>query len=356
MIRNTSIGNNINNSGETDGASIQTESNCDENDSQMIFTRPSSPKTSTDRPSPWAIIVLGLLGFYSFAVNRYLFIQHEESILIYGERDATLRRCVDSADGLWTPQDNILKRPSSKGKKNTSNFQLLCTSNDRRISWGSYKLRCNDLKRWADVCVPNIDITVGVSIEQLHQLWLNKMPTNSSEARHASVDIRQFKNASFDATLFIKSMSKRPFPQWGKKFVDIVDEYNWEAENVPLEMHLILQTEYQGEVMYPNHTSTVIEHWYNSYPDDMLTGGYPEYVPSIQQKSSRSLRIATVWNTRRSHDPTEGGCPAHNVPGVKYECVDKVSSRLDIRHDGRLGNSWFIAIYATITLTFSFFV
>merc|ERR1712137_644926 len=109
---------------------------------------------------------------------------------------------------------------------------------------------------------------------------------------------------TFDSTIFIKSMSKRPFPQWGNKYVDIVDEYNWKAENVPLEMHLILQTKYQGEVMYPNHTSTVIEHWYNSYPDDMVNGGYPEYIPSIQQKSSRRLHIATVWNTRRSHDPT----------------------------------------------------
>ncbi len=337
MIRNTSTGNNINNCGETNGADIQTESNCEENGSTMIATRPSSPKTSTDRPSPWAIITLGLLGLYSFAVNRYLFIQHEESILIYGERGATLRRCIDSADGLWTPQDN-LKRPSIIAKKKP-NFRLLCTSNDRRISWGSYKLRCNDLKRWADVCVPNIDITVGVSIEQLHELWSNgslKRATNASDFR----PIPPGKNMTFDSTIFIKSMSKRPFPQWGNKYVDIVDEYNWKAESVPLEMHLILQTKYQGEVMYPNHTSTVIEHWYNSYPDDMVNGGYPEYIPSIQQKSSRRLLIATVWNTRRSHDPTEGGCPAHNIPGVKYECVDKVSSRSDIMNNICTGRTY----------------
>lgn len=330
MIRSNSIGNNINKHGGTDGTGIQTERNCEENDSPMIATRrPSSSKTSTDRPSPWVIILLGLLGLYSFASNRYLFIQEENSLLIYGERDATLRRCVDSADGLWTPQDNYLKHPTTQ-KNESADFQLLCTSEERRISWGSYKLRCNDLKRWADVCAPDVDITVGVSIEQFHELWSKKKKsTNTSEAQLNAMK-KVPRDISYNATIFIKSMSKKDFPQFGKKFVDIVDEYKWKAKNVPLEMHLILQTKLQGEEMYPNHTATVIEHWYNSYPDDMVNGGYPEYVPSIKQKSSRHLRIGTVWNTRRSHDPTEGGCPAHNIPGVRYDCVDKVSSRLDM--------------------------
>eukprot|EP00531_Pseudo-nitzschia_arenysensis_P002423 CAMPEP_0116120202 /NCGR_PEP_ID=MMETSP0329-20121206/3053_1 /TAXON_ID=697910 /ORGANISM="Pseudo-nitzschia arenysensis, Strain B593" /LENGTH=299 /DNA_ID=CAMNT_0003613963 /DNA_START=601 /DNA_END=1500 /DNA_ORIENTATION=- len=128
---------------------------------------------------------------------------------------------------------------------------------------------------------------------------------------------------NYDATIFIKSMSKKSFPQFGNKFVDLVDEYNWKEEKIPPEMHLILQTEWQGELMYPNHTSSVVEHWYNSYPSDMVNEGYPEFIPSINQKSPRQLHIATVWNTKRSHDPSEGGCPALSISGAKYDCVDK---------------------------------
>jgi len=75
--------------------------------------------------------------------------------------------------------------------------------------------------------------------------------------------------------------------------------------------------------MYPNHTSSAVEHWYNSYPSDMVNPGDPEYIPTTEQKSLRRLHIASIWNTRRGHDPTEGGCPKHNVPGVKYDCIDK---------------------------------
>jgi len=127
----------------------------------------------------------------------------------------------------------------------------------------------------------------------------------------------------YDATIFIKSMSRKDFPQFGNKFIDIVDEYNWKEDKIPLDMHLILQTSWQGQSMYPNHSSSVVEHWYNSYPSDMVNGGYPEFIPPIDQKSSRRLRIATIWNTKRSHDPTEGGCPTLKIRGVKYDCLDK---------------------------------
>ena len=307
------------------GSSIHTKNCNDDKNTQKIFFR---------RASSCVIFILGLLGLYSFSVSKYLFDQQELSLRRYGENDAMLKHCIDTADGLWTPQENHwIHRPNTQKKNRSVDFRILCTSVDRRILWGSYKLRCNDFKRWVDVCAPNVDITVGVSIEKLHKLWATKpserKDNNTSRVgsvishnRMSEIDV------FYNSTIFIKSMSKKEIPQFGKKFIDVVDEYSWEEERIPSNMHLILQTAWQGQSMYPNRTSSVVEHWYNSYPFDMMNSGYPEYVPSIDQKSSKRLHIATIWNTRRSHDPTEGGCPALHIPGVKYDCIDKVNFAL----------------------------
>lgn len=324
MIGSNRTGNNVKIGIGTDGISIQTNSYDKVN---------RSLKVGTSRPSSFGLVILGLLGLYSLAASRYLFIQQERSLIHYGENDATLRRCIDSADGLWTPQENYL-HPSNMHKKNVSiDYRIMCTSVERRISWGSYKLRCNDLKRWADVCVPNVDITIGISIEQLHRRWSNKANETKSITTFrvgSTTTSTSNEDVFYNATIFIKSMSRKNFTQFGKKFIDMVDEYKWKEEKIPPDMHLILQTSWQGQSMYPNLTSSVVEHWYNSYPSDMANGGYPDYVPSIDQKSSRRLHIATVWNTKRSHDPTEGGCPTISVSGVKYDCIDKVSVWLGI--------------------------
>jgi len=313
MIESYTRGTNANIGSGTDGITIHSDIR---NDAYH------SLKIGNSRISSYAIFILGLLGLYSFSANLYLFAQQELSLLYYGENDATLRRCVDSADGLWTPQENYLHRSNMHKKNESVDFRILCTSDKKRMAWGSYKLRCIDLKRWVDVCVPNVDITVGVSIEQLHERWSNEK--NTSQVGSILSPNRTSDNDIFyNATIFVKSMSRKDFPQFGSKFIDVVDEYNWKEEKIPPEMHLILQTRWQGQSMYPNHASSVVEHWYNSYPSDMVKGGHPEYIPSIEQKSSSRLHIATIWNTRRSHDPTEGGCPTLNIQGAKYDCIDK---------------------------------
>lgn len=285
-----------------------------------------SLKSGVSRSHCYSIFFLNLLGLYAFFVTRYLFAQQRKSIEEYGKDDATLRDCMDSDGGIWHPQQNLLER-SNHHKENVSvDYRVLCTSVEKRIAWGSYKLRCNDLKRWTDVCAPNVDVTVGVSIEQLHEQW-SKKPNNTKKDMVQGGDMDR-KDTFFNATIFIKSLSRKNFSQFGNKYIDIVDEYNWQAEKVPTDFHLIFQTRWQGPSLFPNHTSSVVEHWYNSYPSDMVNHGYPEYIPSVEQKSSRHLKIATIWNTRRSHDPTEGGCPAMNVPGVKYSCLDKVIRQL----------------------------
>mmetsp|Transcript_19653 Transcript_19653/g.54869 ORF Transcript_19653/g.54869 Transcript_19653/m.54869 type:complete len:480 (-) Transcript_19653:166-1605(-) len=283
-------------------------------------------KSSVIRLHTFSILILGVLGLYSLWVSKHLLAEQELSLLVYGENDATLRRCLDMAGGLWTPQENnaIHRYTKKKPKKNVPiDFRILCTSLDKRISWGSYKLRCNDLKRWADVCAPNVEITVDVSIEELHERWGNNITNEANiteihrEGHSKDIDI------IYNSTIFVKSLSRRDCPQFGKKYIDVVDEYNWKQENIPLDMHLIFQTKWQGPALYPNHSFSVVEHWYNSYPSDMTNLGDPEYIPPVEQKSSHRLNIATIWNTRRSHDPTEGGCPRLSIPGVKYSCLDK---------------------------------
>jgi hypothetical protein len=209
--------------------------------------------------------------------------------------DTTLRHCLDLSGGLWSPEENSFSHIVSSNNK-SPDFRLLCTSIEKRIVWGSYKLRCNDLKRWVDRCVPNVDITTNVSIEQLHKRWAEKSYKNKTNNNTED----NGNEILYNATIFVKSMSRRDYPQFGKKIIDIVDEYNWNESKIPPEMHLILQTRWQGEEMYPNHSFSVVEHWYNSYPADMIrSGGYPEYIPPVTQKSSRRLRIASIWNTKR---------------------------------------------------------
>ncbi|VEU42357.1 unnamed protein product [Pseudo-nitzschia multistriata] len=291
-----------------------------------------------------SVLVLCLVGFYSLLANTYLFQQHESSLLLHDENDATLQQCLDSAGGLWTPQENnaIYQYDGDLHRKNIStDFRILCTSLNKRITWGSYRLRCNDLKRWTDVCAPNVDITVGVSIEQIHSMWGKKAHDikNNSISRIGpnNNDSMNVDDIFYNATIFVKSLSRKEFPQFGNKFIDLVDEYRWKAENIPLDMHLIFQTSWQGPTLFPNHSSSVVEHWYNSYPSDMTNLGDPEYLPSIEQKSPRHLNIATIWNTRRSLDPTEGGCPRLKTPNVKYSCIDK---EFDI-------TSWYLDLFNT---------
>jgi len=53
-------------------------------------------------------------------------------------------------------------------------------------------------------------------------------------------------------------------PLYGNMYVDLVDEYGYDDEDIPTDMHLILQTAWQGNQVFPSHNFTVVEHWYNS--------------------------------------------------------------------------------------------
>jgi hypothetical protein len=271
--------------------------------------------------------------------------------------DAVLRKCLD-ASGLLTPQDNLVREDfihdwtlnngATSGQiKNTSSvskpqFRLLCTTTTRRILWGSYKLRCIDLKQWARRCAQNVEITVGIPLEYMEAKWKEDWPGSTAKDLNSTSVRQQFHSNRdstnhgiylsgqdmYNATIFFKALSRKHFPQYGNLFIDMVDEYSWTAESIPRNMHLIFQTQWQGPWHYPKHHSSIVEHWYNSYPADSgRLGSLPEYLPTIQQRTDDEgnsiLEFATIWNTERSKDPTEGGCPSLTVSGVKYHCLNQ---------------------------------
>jgi len=182
------------------------------------------------------------------------------------------------------------------------------------MKWGSYKLRCRDLKTWAQKCTNNVDIVTGFSFEDIQKLrWL----------RYPLGQLKEEEKVTYDATVFIKSFPgrKRILPMYGNLFVDMVDEYGYADEDIPAEMHLLLQTEWQGSEVFHSHEFSVVEHWYNSFPADMALLGPPAYVPPISHETN--ISIATIWNTKRDKEPTEGGCPKLLSKHVSYECLDQ---------------------------------
>lgn len=290
-----------------------------------------------------ASIAAFMLGLYSMGLTvsfRLLRTDHYSAFPGETDEDIVLRKCLDSS-GLVTPQDN---RQVEESSSSMPQFRLLCTSITKRISWGSYRLRCIDLKRWAGKCARNVEITTGIPVEDLEKKWtvdlkasdqidFSSLTTSTkffnylSRIQHnSSIDLSG--QDMYNATIFVKALSRNRFPQYGNLFVDMVDEYTWKDEKIPKDMHLILQTAWQGPLRYPTHKASVVEHWYNSYPADMArTDPLPDYIPPVQARPGGNgddvLQIATIWNTRRSQDPTEGGCPPLTVAGVRYDCLDR---------------------------------
>jgi hypothetical protein len=210
-------------------------------------------------------------------------------------------------------------------------FRILCTSDRGRVQWGSYKLRCRDWNDWIKKCANrNVRMTVGVPIETYYK----QGPRNETTS-----------NPYFNVTVSTKVVPKTPLlPQFGKFYVDLVDDYVITDKKVPKGVHLILQTEWQGRERFRTHNSTAVEHWYNSYPDDMFRED-PEEVPPVRvlakapptaaaggkadgDDESSTLRLATIWNTLAKD--TKSGCPsAEGMTNVRYDCIEQEFDILD---------------------------
>ena len=235
-----------------------------------------------------------------------------------------------------------------------ASFRILCTSTNRKIEWGSYQIRCRDLKSWAERCTAagsgssggkgGVYVVTDLSFSDMYRRrwirwWLGQLR-----------DEEQYR---YDATIFVKAFPSlnRLLPKvFGDNlFVDLVDEYKYQDDEIPRQYKLIAQTSWQGHEKFPNHQTSTVEHWYNSYPKDMLksekhsTGkrnknngnyddDYPDGMPAIvdindTEDSQRScLHFATIWNTKRDKGPHEGGCPIlsekHSSLNITYDCLD----------------------------------
>lgn len=254
---------------------------------------------------------------YSVFVTTYLLRISKKSHFTSNDTGIVSKSCwlsdssIDNLDN--SDKEKSSARQGDSSLKDSNSFRILCTSTRKKIKWGSYQLRCQDLKTWAQKCTKNVHIVTGISFEDIQRLrWL----------RYVLGQLAEEEKVNYNATIFVKSFPGKGkiLPSYGNMFVDMVDEYGYGDEDIPSEMNLILQTEWQGNQIFPSHNYTVVEHWYNSFPADMARSGPPEYVPPISDQSN--IKIATVWNTKRGKVPTEGGCPKLLSRNISYECLD----------------------------------
>lgn len=226
------------------------------------------------------------------------------------------KSCWLSDSSMKIQNDSALRRPDARqgdrSSKDIDLFRILCTSTRKKIKLGSYQLRCRDLKTWAQKCTRGVHIVTGISFEDIQRMrWLRSIFGQLAEEE----------KIQYNSTIFVKSFPERTrlLPSYGNMFVDMVDEYDYFDDDIPPEMHLILQTELQGRRVFPTHKYTVVEHWYNSFPADMDLSGSPDYVPPVSDQSD--ISIATVWNTKRGKVPFR--CPEIRSSNVSYTCLDQ---------------------------------
>ncbi|KAL3940903.1 MAG: hypothetical protein SGBAC_004646 [Bacillariaceae sp.] len=108
-----------------------------------------------------------------------------------------------------------------------------------------------------------------------------------------------------------------PLPKLGRIFVDIVDDYVVKSADLQPGNEVFVQSEYHGQDKFSDTKYHVVEHWYNSFPQDMLQGTKnPQFtIPTIRNVSS--LHVATIWNNQGNP------CPEKVSKDIVYSCIDK---------------------------------
>jgi hypothetical protein len=210
---------------------------------------------------------------------------------------------------LYSSQTNkeVQIAARKKERANAGIFNILCTSSMQQATkYGSYQLRCKDFSSWTKKCAPNVNMTTDVTIGEI---------------------LSSTQPVDFDATLFIKEApagyTTQTFPlEFGKIYVDVIDNYRLKERQVNGDFTVILQANWQKE-NFMHHKHKVVEHWYNSYPADMERGNdEPEFVPRISNDISQELHFTTVWNPVKIRK--EGTCPQlGDVKNVTYDCIEQ---------------------------------
>jgi hypothetical protein len=198
---------------------------------------------------------------------------------------------------------------------NQTKYNILCTGGSaRELKWGSYTIRCKALQLWAQRCAPDADIHLTA-----HALF--EPPPQQPGHTHYYYNISQSQQMGnqFNATVSVKSTLNVPsvpaqddennvtiyHDHFGTMFVDVVDGYRLREEDIPESTQVIVQSQYHAHDVFPHRTSHVVEHWFNSYPADMMSDDPVHDIPQIsnsgsqpprQQQPSTLLRMATVWS------------------------------------------------------------
>ena len=139
------------------------------------------------------------------------------------------------------------------------------------------------------------------------------------QTRHPKF-LEKLNRGLYKATVSIKTPFLNPNHEYGQVFLDVVDDYSVKENSLQPEMEVIVQNHHHADNIFPNRKSHVVEHWYNSYPEDMMSDEPVFEIPTI--KSVTTLKMATVWTVWANKK--DDSCPAlEPVFGVSYRCIDR---------------------------------
>eukprot|EP00980_Cylindrotheca_fusiformis_P019248 scaffold6568_cov144-Cylindrotheca_fusiformis.AAC.3 len=199
---------------------------------------------------------------------------------------------------MVAPQDNLIDE--------SRKYKILCTTDNQKIKWGSFQIRCRDLKKWAERCAKAVQITT-LSHEQLQESGSK----NQTEEQEPSL-------LFFNATVSIKKALARE-PRFGRLFVDVVDDYELSSAKLSAGVEVIVQNEYHAKDRFRNSTYHVVEHWYNSFPLDMISDSGAPTFPPPQIRNVNPVKMATVWTSHGQPCPRFSQKPSN----VNYHCINE---------------------------------
>ncbi|KAL3928681.1 MAG: hypothetical protein SGBAC_012543 [Bacillariaceae sp.] len=180
-------------------------------------------------------------------------------------------------------------------------YQILCTTTRRYVKVGSYKIRCHTFKRLAEHFGKNVEVTV-VPQEQLYPEW--------------NGDNTELVSKKFDATVVIKRAIP-PEERFGKMFMDVVDSYTITHETLDPAYDAIVQSIHHGNDIFANRTFHVVEHWYNSFPQDMMASTDLPVVPLPPINAVDVLKLGTLWTNEDEE------CPYVYSEKIQYTCISE---------------------------------
>eukprot|EP00980_Cylindrotheca_fusiformis_P017287 scaffold5347_cov130-Cylindrotheca_fusiformis.AAC.9 len=211
---------------------------------------------------------------------------------------------------------NSMNYPSSRTLPSVDNsindskkYKILCTAGNHGMEWGSYIIRCRDLKIWAKRCAKAVQI-ITLSHEQIRR----------SRARELIFG-RMSELEDINATVSIKKPFA-PKPQFGRMFLDVVDNYDISTLDIDAGVEVIVQNEYHAHDKFNDRKYHVVEHWYNSFPLDMLSDSIAPAFPLPQIRTVNnhtSLEMATIWTNHLHPCASFSKEPS----GTNYHCIDE---------------------------------